>query len=951
MNEMIRELKESVKGEVFSDPIHRSLYAVDASMFEVQPLAVFIPKDKSDILKALRIARKHQTSVIARGAATSTTGAALGKGLIIDTTKYLNKVLEINLKEEWVRVEPGVVQDQLNVDLAPHGYRLGPDTSSGSRATIGGMIGNNSSGARSLKFGTTFDALLEVDLSLMNGDSICLKELSDQEYKRILLQNNSESTIYKEIESILKTNKDEIEKRYPKLSKQAAGYCLDKLLKQNSVNLAKLIVGSEGSLGIVTEAKLKIIKKPKYTGLCVFQCPTLSEAINLVPKLLTHQPLSLELVDEHIISMAKKSPALSGSLNWLHSKTNALIIFEQDAEEETKVQNVFSSLKEKYESSSSNISTSFFYTDSEQEKIWNLRKSGLSLLMSQRSYKRGYAFIEDLIVPPESLNDFVLELEKYLLRVNKQAGIYGHAGAGLVHVRPFINLLDNEDVKLMTKIMKDVTAMILKYKGSLTGEHGDGLLRSYLNPIVFGEKIYETFKQIKKVFDPNNLMNPGKVIGDHQPYDDLRVSEKTKFQVWDPFLDFSKEGGLPIAVDLCNGNALCRKPNATMCPSFQATQDEKDSTRARAQLLRSYINGRLNPDQFMSKASYDVFDLCLECKGCKKECPSQVDIAKLKPEFLYQYYKIHKPSLRTKFFAHLDTLSKIAQPLSFISNPIMKSKINKHLLSYLGFSPELSLPSLSSFKFSNWIKKYKQTGKQHQKVILFIDTYTEFYRPQVGIAAVKVLNALGVFVETLPWTCCGRPALSKGFLEKAQGHAQDVFNRFLPHLNEGIPLIGLEPSCTYTLKDELFSLIPKKETELFSDLTLSFETFVLDLLKTNPEKQGLFSKDFNFALHNHCHQKSSSEERSGVELLELIGKAKLLPTGCCGMAGSFAFEKEHYAISQKVAKNSFIPHITKLSKDTTLIANGFSCQHQAQHSCNKKPKHLSEALFEKLETR
>lgn len=948
MEKMLQEIQDKTEGEILKSTVHRALYAVDASMFEVLPDAIFIPQNQEDVQKAVSIAYRYGISTTARGAATSTTGASLNKGLIIDTSKYLNRVIEINKEEKWVRVEPGVIQDDLNLLLSEHGFRLGPDTSSGSRATIGGMIANNSSGARSLKFGTTYDAVMELKLLLSDGEIIYLKELSKEEYDELRSKKNFKADIHNKVHNIIKQYKEDIQENFPKLSKQAAGYCLDKLLEQNAPNLAKLVVGSEGSLGFVLEAKLKIINKPKATALCAFQCSSLSNAISLLTPLLKNKPLSLELIDEHIISMGRKAPALQGMLDWLAPSTKALIIFEQNADSLNGLKKEFQTLGS--ELSKHFIERSFFYEEQDQNQVWQLRKSGLGLLMSKRGYKRGYAFIEDLVVPPESLKTFVIELENYLKTHNKQAGIYGHAGAGLIHVRPFVNLLDQGDINLIKKFMLDITDMVVKYKGSLTGEHGDGLLRSYLNPRLFGEKVYQAFCEIKAAFDPKNLMNPGKIIGSHPIEKDLRHSPKSKLQSWNAFLDFSKEKGLELSVDLCNGNALCRKSTANMCPSFQATKNEQDSTRARAQLFRSYINGHVDAKTLLSPEGYKIFDLCLECKACKKECPSQVDIAKIKPEYLYHYYKIHKPSMRTKIFAYFDTLTKAAHLTPQLSNYILSTRINRKLLNCLGFSKELSLPTFSNYTFSSWFSHYKQKGNCEEKAYLFIDTYTEFYRPEVGIDAVKVLNALGVYVKILPWSCCGRPAFSKGFLDKAKKHAIDIIDRFSPHIEDNVYFIGLEPSCTYTIKEDLFSLVPGTKANKLSLHFTSLDSYISKLLEKSPEKKQLFSfsEKKNISIHNHCHQKSSCEANDAHKLLSSIADSKQLATGCCGMAGSFAFEHEHYEISKTIAHQNLKPHFKDLKRESLLVANGFSCQHQIKQHFDLKPYHLSQVLLPAL---
>lgn len=945
-----KKLSQNLEGEAYIDSVHRGLYSIDASIFEVLPMAVVVPKSEQDLYLTFELAKEYALPIIPRGAATSTTGAALGEGIVIDCTKYLNRILSFDQEQESVWVEPGVVQDQLNDFLSDFGYRLGPDTSSGSRATIGGMIGNNSSGARSLKYGTTWDAVDEVELLLSTNEVIHLKALNENELDEKLRLNNQEGLIYQSVQEVLCDYKTAIEQSFPKLQKQASGYLLDKLMESSPFNLSKLIVGSEGTLGFTQKAKLKLIKKSAHLGLAVLQFSSLSKALELVPELLSHKPLSLELIDHHLIDLGKKAPTLQGSLSWLKQGAQAVILFEQEADLSHVLKTALEKLSHQLKHTDSLLSFDLAFNDDEQAKIWNFRKMGLSLLTSQKAYQRGYAFIEDLIVPPEELPNFVKELNQYLSQLNKQAGIYGHVGAGLIHVRPFINLRDKHDLALIPTMLEKVTKIVIRHKGSLTGEHGDGLIRSYLLKDFFGSKVLEAFYQVKQAFDPDFRMNPNKIIGNHLPTKSLRMDPTTSVEDPVSFLDFSQEGGLSLAVDLCNGNGLCRKKSPSMCPSYQACLDEKHSTRARAQLLRRLSQQKLSKSEGFSQEAMEVFELCIECKSCKYECPSSVDIAKLKAEFLYQYYQHKNPSLKHYLFAHFDTLTRLMSPFSRIINPIQGHSFLKPLLSYLGIASDISLPKLASFRFSNWFQKnYRPPSHGAKKVAIFSDSYTEFYRPQLGIAATEVLAHFGFHVHLIPWSCCGRPAFSKGFLDHAKANALTLHSKLQTFVDQQIPIIVLEPSCHFTIKDDYASLI-RQDTSKLSENLFSLEAF-LSYSNTPLKASDFHNLEKSYAFHVHCHEKQAYKKNAYLAetLAHIPGVTlKTLSSGCCGMAGSFGYEKAYRNISTKIFEQQVDPHLNHLAPEYSIISNGFSCQHQFAHLKKYPPLHSVQVLHQHL---
>ncbi len=838
---------------------HRHAYAVDASILEILPQAICIPSNKQELIDAVR---STDLPLAARGGGTGITGGCLTEGLVLDLTR-LNKILEINIEDEYVRVEPGVVQDTLNEALAPYGYRLGPDTSTGNRATIGGMIGNNASGAHALCWGTTADALLSVDLVLADGSEMTLSETPDPALAALLSEHN---------EAI-----DEL----PTFHKRSSGYLL------NQTHQAKIIAGSEGTLGIVTEAKLKIVPIPQKTGLAILTFSSLEEALKKVASLLPLKPMAIELIDHKIIEMGRLSPSMRGKLDWLEGDPQALLIVEMEDPISVGGQVI---------------------TDQRTiNHVWALRKAGLGLLLSRRTYSRAVAFIEDLVVPPEKLVPFTSELKALLAAHGKEAGIYGHVGSGCLHVRPFVDI--GEETDTMLAMLEEATSLVRAYGGALSAEHGDGKVRAAHAKHLFSDRVLAAFRAVKEHFDPTYKLGRGNILSDTFPTETLRKKPSQKPP--EPVFDWSREGGFDLSIDLCNGNGACRKKDGLMCPSFHAEHDEYHTTRARAQSLRAALRGEL---PFDSKEIKDVLEWCIECKGCKTECPSQVDMAKMKAEFLHQY---GKHSLRDRLFANVSTLSRIGSFLAPLSNllPTPPGMARKP-------------PPFARKRFSKSLEAVKGGTRQ---VVLFNDTFTEFYTPEVGRAAYQLLTHLDYEVIIPPYTCCGRPLISKGFLNRAKRQAARLVTTLLPYAERGIPIVGLEPSCLSSLEDDAVDLHPS--AHIIAAHATSLEALLADQL------QGL--ADDEVYLHVHCHQKALH----GVEeSLHLLPNAHLLKASCCGMAGSFGYEKEHYDFSKAIGERHLFPSVRQMPEGATLIASGTSCRHQIAHFCDKKPVHLAEFL-------
>jgi FAD/FMN-containing dehydrogenase/Fe-S oxidoreductase len=954
MKNLEDELRASVKGDLAFDLLTRHIYSVDSSIFEVLPLGIVTPYSLEDLKKTLEIAYAYRIPITVRGAATGITGGCLGEGLIIDQSKYLTHILAIDQKGEFVICEPGVVQDDLNHQLAAFGYRLGPDTSTGNRATLGGMLANNAAGARSLRFGTMLDHIEAVDVLLANGHYLTFGPLSKETWQKKLEQTDQEGMIYRTVQSMIDHQQELIEQHFPKIPRHVSGYPLDSLFKTDPPNLAQLFAGSEGTLGIVTQMKLRIVPKPRFLGLFLLFFSDLLEAFHPIPSLLTHHPLSLEIIDEQVIELGRASPSLRNQLDWLKDHPKALLILEVEGELIEEVTQKIEQIALETEQNNIGYAQKIIMDPKQMANVWALRKAGLGVLLSKRTYRRAIAFLEDLSLPPHQLASFVEKFSNYLEKHGKQAGIYGHAGAGCLHIRPYIDLRNPEELSFMRQMMLDISSLVLEYGGALSGEHGDGLIRSWLNPKMFGEKVIQLFKQLKQAFDPLGLMNPNKIIPLNEQWENLRLSPKSVIKEIPTFLDFTAEGGLALAADLCNGNGQCRKKEGVMCPSYQVTRDDFHTTRARAQALRSIIHGQLPLKDLTSQGMHDVMDLCISCKGCKTECPSQVDMAKMKSEFLYHYQQEHGTPLRSYIFGSIGRLNWWMAGLPRVFNWLNQTKSVKNLLAKIGISPDRPLPLVTTQRFSVWFKQHLQPILS-KKVILFLDTFTEFNHPSIGQAAVHLLNALGYEVILSSWSCCGRPALSKGLLKQAQVQAISLLNQLINSNNSHLKIIGLEPSCLLTLKDDYEGLIGKN-SELFQALKkvqencLLLDEFLAQEIQSSKWTTLFKNSVQKIKVHGHCYQKALVGMKPTLEVLRAMPgfQVEEIPSGCCGMAGSFGYEKEHAAISLKIGELILFPALRQTPQDTWIIANGMSCRHQIQEGVQRPVYHLAEALAFRL---
>lgn len=906
MSFLEKELKQSLNGEVHFEHLSKKIYSIDASIFEVEPVGIVLPKDRDDLIKAIEISNAHDVPIIARGAGTGITGGCIGPGLIIDISKHLNTILEINTQEKWALVEPGVIQDHLNTALNPHQLRLGPDTSTGNRATIGGMAANNAAGSYSLRYGMMVDHVIGLELILSDGIPIWFDECDEQAWKEKCTLSSREGEIYRVVDDALNTHKSEIKKRFPKIPRHASGYNLDALLSFPR-NLSKLIVGSEGSLGVISTLKIKLSPLPNKTTMTLLPFDSLQGALAAVPPILKKNPLSLELIDEKIISFGMQSPLIQTPLELQKNPPKALLIIQFD--------------------NGQTIDSGLLFTDKkEMDAIWSLRQHGLELLLTKRSYQRAVGFLEDMAVAPEKLQIFVPKFLDFLSKRGKEAGVFGHVGAGCIHIRPYLDINTETDRKLMIEAMHYASEQLLEESGAVSGEHGDGYIRSWLNQKMFGETLYHIFTQIKQAFDPKQLMNPGKVLSTQLPSQNFR--KKPPEDIPSPFLNFEKEGGIALAADLCNGNALCRKQSGLMCPSFQATQDEFDTTRARAQALRSTIQGNLPTEDLVQ-----VLDLCLECKGCKRECPVQIDMAKMKAEALYQHQEKKGYSFRSRLFANIGLLQSYTPSIFF--------SLIKPFLKVIGVHKKRALPHITSKRFSSLVKKTTQP-ESSKKIVLFSDTFTEFNTPAIGKKTLQILNHLDYEVIVPKWQCCGRTYFSKGFLKQAKSHAEALVELLYPFAAAKLPIIVLEPSCLSMLKDDYKGLL-LEDAKL--DCIAAAVTSIEDLL-SNELQEVPHPLDSPILVHGHCHQKALYGIDSTLKLLQKLttGTVSEIPSGCCGLAGSFGYEKEHYDLSMKIGDLVLFPAIQNMCEDSIIVTSGTSCRSQILHGTDTKAHHPIEIV-------
>jgi FAD/FMN-containing dehydrogenase/Fe-S oxidoreductase len=950
--EIEAELKKRVEGDVHFDKFSRLLYSTDASIYQIEPIGVVVPRGKGDVQAVIEVANKLNVSVLPRGGGTSLAGQTVGHSIVLDFSKYMKNVFEVNKEELWCRVQPGLVQDELNAYVWPMGLQFGPDTSTANRATIGGMIGNNSAGAHSLTYGKTLDHVIELTVLLSDGSEVVLKDLSADAVESKSRADTLEGRVYREIGRLAQQHKNEILARYPKIMRRVSGYNLDEFIKPQPFNLSRMVVGSEGTLGVVVEAKMRLVPKPKWTAMDVIHFYSDQEALECSQVVLQTAPYAMESTDKMILNLARGNIVQSRKLGFVQGNPDSLLMVEFAGETEEEVKAQVYKLEELRKREKIGYAATLAFKPEEVKAIWGLRKAGLGLLLGTRGDKKPIAFVEDAAVEPAKLPEFIKRFREIISGHDAVAGYYGHCSVGCMHIRPLINLKEQSEMHKMVSIADAICDLVLEFNGAMSGEHGDGLARSHFNAILFGPALYDAFRQVKRAFDPKNLMNPGKIVDSPAMTESLKISPQ--YKTWEPrtTLDFTEQGGFVRAVEMCSGMGECRKKlDGTMCPSYMGTLDEEHSTRGRANALRSVLSGKVPKEEFTGKRLYEVMDLCLECKACKAECPSNVDMAKLKYEFLDHYHRANGLPLRNRIFGGIETLNRLGSRLAPLSNWLVNFSLNRRLMElFAGVDRRRPLPQFASETFEDWFRSHKTDGDGAKgEVILFHDTFNNFNTPNVAIAATRFLERSGYRVLLVDKKCCGRPMISKGMLSQAKENAAWNVDKLAPYAEKGIPIVGLEPSCLLTLRDEYPEFIRTNTAKKVAENSFLLEEFVQReqaagrlTIKGNGDGRKVL-------LHGHCHQKALVGTAPTVAMLKAAGfEVSEVDSGCCGMAGSFGFEKEHYDLSLTIGNRRLGPAVKAAAADVEIVAPGISCRQQIDHLSGKKAKHPAELLWEVL---
>ncbi|MFQ6015175.1 MAG: anaerobic glycerol-3-phosphate dehydrogenase subunit C [Anaerolineae bacterium] len=955
LTDLEQELAKRVEGEVRFDKYSRILYSTDASIYQIEPIGVVIPRHKDDIVAVIQFAHQHGLPVLPRGGGSSLAGQTVGEAIIIDLSRYMNRVLAVNQEEHWVRVQPGIPLDNLNACLKPYGLMYGPDPASGNRATMGGIIGNNSTGAHSILYGMTVDHVEELEVVLSNGEEARLNELSEEEWGRKLQGDRLESDIYRAVQRIVSENQAEILARYPKIMRRSGGYNLDSFIRPGARNLAKMVVGSEGTLATVTEARLNLVPRPVMTALDIVHFDTLIEAMEATTEILQCHPAAVELIDKMILNLTKGTLEYARRMTFVEGDPTALLLVQfygqSSAELEAKIEKLEAHLRKR------RMGTAFVrvHDPQEQADIWQVRKAGLALLLGIKGDKKPIAFIEDTAVAPEQLPTYISQVQRILAEHNTTAGYYAHASAGCIHIRPLINLKEITEVTRMHSIARAVSDLVLEFGGVMSGEHGDGLARSQWNEKMFGSQLYQAFREVKGAFDPQGIMNPGKIVDAPAMTENLRYGQGYKAISIATRFDFSPEGGFDRAIEMCNGAGICRKTlEGTMCPSYMVTGEEEHSTRGRANILRAVISGHLPLAELSSKRLYQVMDLCLQCKGCKAECPSNVDMGKLKAEFLAGYHDQHDLPLRSWLFGHIADLNRIGCALAPLSNWVVRSGVTRWAMAqFLGVDRRRSLPPFTRPTFPRWFQARNgiDKGARRGKVVLFHDTFMTYNYPVIGRAAVQLLEQAGFEVILPQKRCCGRPLISKGMLDQARANAAYNVAQLAPYAEQGYPIVGCEPSCVLTIRDEYLALLDDQRAQLVADHTYTIEEFLVELRHKGELDLAFNSHPRKIILHGHCHQKALVGLGPTQEMLSWPPgyEVEVLDSGCCGMAGAFGYETEHYELSMAIGGRRLFPAIEAQGEEVVIVTTGASCRQQIEQGTGRTALHPVEVLLDALQ--
>jgi FAD/FMN-containing dehydrogenase/Fe-S oxidoreductase len=948
-------LRRELEGDVLFDPFSRGRYSTDASIYQIEPIGVVIPRHQQDVLCALQIAADEGIPVLPRGGGTSQVGQTVGTALVMDTTRYLNQIGDFDPEEASIWVEPGLVLDQLNRWLKPHGLFYPVDVSTGNRATLGGMAGNNSCGARSLRYGNMVHNLRAIDALLADGTAArfgALKEANEPAPPAQLLRSLSE---------LGQREAEEIERRFPKLLRRVGGYNIDELVDTQTGNLGRLLVGSEGTLAFFTRLQLDLQPLPAHKVLGVCHFPTFHDAMDSTQHIVKLDPAAVELVDRTMIELSRDIPMFRATVDGVvRGEPDALLLVEFAGEDHAEQLARLRRLVELMADLGFPNAVVEVQDPGFQAAVWEVRKAGLNIMMSMKGDGKPVSFVEDCAVPLEDLAEYTDRLTRVFEKHGTTGTWYAHASVGCLHVRPILNMKEDGAQK-MRAIVEETLEIVREYKGSHSGEHGDGLARSEFHERMFGKRMVKAFESVKDAFDPSGLFNPGKIV--RAP----RMDDRSLFRFAPGYalkplattLDWSEWGGFGAAVEMCNNNGACRKANVgVMCPSYRVTGDEQHLTRGRANSLRLALSGQLGEDALSSDAMHETMDLCVGCKGCKRECPTGIDMAKMKVEFLHHYHQRHARSLKDRLIAYLPRYAPFAARFSSVLNLRERdgwlARLGEKML---GLSARRSLPLWRADRYDERAQVAPGAAATNGEVVLLVDTFNRYFEPENAHAARAVLAAAGYHVLSVQASdgdrplCCGRSFLATGMVDEARSEARRMLDALLPYVDRGIPIIGLEPSCLLTLRDEFHSMIPGAETRALAAQALLLEEFLAREQQAGRLQLALKPLSARRALvHGHCHQKAFATMSALQQTLALIPEleVEVIDSGCCGMAGAFGYEADHYELSMKMAELDLLPAVRAAADDTLLVANGTSCRHQIEDATQRGARHIACLLQDAL---
>jgi FAD/FMN-containing dehydrogenase/Fe-S oxidoreductase len=950
-----RALRAAIAGEVRFDRVTRALYSTDASVYQIEPLGVVVARNRDDIVTTVRLCHEFRCPLTMRGGGTSQAGQAVGSGVVLDTSKYVNRLLELDVERRTARVEPGIVLDELNAQLKPHNLRFAPDISTASRATLGGMMANNSAGARSLWYGITLHHVLEQHVVFADGTVAHLRDLSPSELDAVCQDESIHGRGCRVVRDLAAAHTAEIERRYPKLLRRVAGYNLNEFARLDQpFNLSRLMVGSEGTLGVVLEATVKLVPLPTAKAVMAIEFAGLLEALEAVPLILRHRPSAVEVMDKFILDYTKQNAELQRRRQgFISGDPGALLCVEFYADRAEDLPPRLQALEDDLRSHGYGDRYFHALDLAAQASIWSVREAGLGLSMAMKDDNKSLSFVEDTAVAPERLRDYIDRFLQIVLAHGTSAGVYAHASVGCLHVRPVVNLKTEAGVQTFESLANAVSDLVLEFGGALSGEHGDGLVRSPFMRKMFGPVLYEAFREIKRTFDPHGILNPGKIVDAPPLTANLRYGPAYRSRAPETWFDYSAWGGISGAVEMCSGLGACRKTlDGTMCPSYMATRDEAHSTRGRANTLRLVMAGRLDESGLGDEGVREVLDLCLECRACKAECPVGVDVARFKSEFLADYWKRHGTPLGARALGHVHALSKWASRMPGIANALAGSGPVKALNArLLGLHPDRPLPRWADRTLrAQWHEPTQPTD-----ALLFNDTFTNYFHPEIGLAARDVLQATGLSVGLAANVCCGRPLISQGLLKEARELAAQNTKYLSARVGRtlsGPPsaIIFLEPSCLSAIREDVPALLRGEEQQQalrVAERCVSFEEF-LGRPEGRPEGRPLLlgSGPSRILLHGHCHQKSMGGVPAAKALLERIPGTQVvdLDAGCCGMAGSFGYAREHFDVSRQIGERRLLPAARGLTEGEVLVAAGTSCRQQVSDFTGVRARHPAELL-------